>query len=430
MPSYAAVPPQVNFYTGPPTLLRSLVRKEKYIQKDLQILLDAQADSLTSGVPGMDGGEASSDSSRTPTTSTTKIRSHITIPVRQPLRRKLGLRGARIGILEAMRELAAVKSEQGILLEEELGKGEEILKRVEKWEGKRQGLETAIQTIEEGREGAAVARMKLEADAVESEIHGLETRLNELKAKHLHMKSKISEKENAVQSNISSYKASLTIVESEVRQFLAKPPQPSDTTPRNLSNSAFMTLPPKRRTLEMAKDYWITEYENLQRRHEDIEIEREALQEGAVVWHDVIKEVSAFEKQLRTEMNHIEPPGSLEPCPTLGLQETLRSMEATITSMQSKLKLAETNNWNLLVCCIGAELEAFQQGILILNSALGTYQNEVGQASAEAFEAPPAPRPLDLNLGLEELVLKTTRTTDRSESEDDDPDPDFLISRG
>jgi hypothetical protein len=82
-----------------------LERREKAIHNDLQLLLDAQSAGLVQGFGGEGvGKEGSSDAgSSTPTmrSGSRKERGGV-VPVRQPKRRVVGLRGARRGLLGDM----------------------------------------------------------------------------------------------------------------------------------------------------------------------------------------------------------------------------------------------------------------------------------------------------------------------------------------
>jgi hypothetical protein len=55
--------------------------------------------------------------------------------------------------------------------------------------------------------------------------------------------------------------------------------------------------------------------------------------------------------------------------PDNSIKGLISRMDRTMFYIESKLKLAESKNWKLLVCCIGAELEAFKQGREILENA-------------------------------------------------------------
>lgn len=228
----------------------------------------------------------------------------------------------------------------------------------------------------------------------QQEIHELETRLYQLRAKQRHLASEIARVKNSVEAKMSSYQASLSILDKQIQDFLSNPPGARSRHAATSKPSSFMSLPSGRRTLAMARQYWKDEGELLNTTLDRVEFERDALDDGAHVWEDVIAEVGRFETGLRKELRRYDPHSSrLVSNATMfkardaangaenvddgmtsqqqAITTTLMSeMDRTMALLESKLRLAEARNWNLLVCCIGAELEAFQEGKEVIASAL------------------------------------------------------------
>ncbi|KAI9774223.1 MAG: hypothetical protein M1839_001769 [Geoglossum umbratile] len=486
VPSTRNISPTARPYSTRLTPLVALERKEKQLQRDIQTLLDAQGEGLLAGLEGQSRGDGSSEGSSTPTAAS--MGASRIMPIRQPPRKRIGLRAARRGILMAIREYAMVKEDEKELLDAELQSKEGVLGQVETWEKKRKGLNEKIDAIESGDDGKKVGELKDEAKRVQSEIEELETRLFELQNKHRNLLSEASSIENSVQSKLSSYKASLSILDSQVARFLARPTfahqQPSSssatamTSKSLLSNKMnFLSLQPRRRTLEMARDYLQDVRKDLLYQRATAEMERDALEDGAVVWEDVISEVTAFERKLRGEMRGLRSPSAtpaspgsglrspltptqrtntssttiLSPNPPPGLPTLLQTMASTILQLESKFKLAEARDWKLLVCCIGAELEAFREGKAILEDALlqatppdpmrGTEGR--GIISDDGFISQDSGDPLGVmgdhgrehahGHGLTELLAEDEHPSharaERSESEDEGPDPMLLFER-
>ncbi|KAI9815982.1 MAG: hypothetical protein M1827_001974 [Pycnora praestabilis] len=435
--------PSSSTYSAEQTM-SALQRKERQLQQDLQELLDVQSEGLIAGVEGRGLSEdGSSNGSSTPKTSVASVRAKQPIPIRQPKPKKVGLRGARRGILNAMQELAAVKVDEDEVLETEAHKRDEVLRQVKTWEEKREGLEGEIDGITSGEEGTAVQNLSKEANSIRTEITELESRLFEMQAKHRALTIEISEIESSVQSKLSSYKASLSLLESQVRRFLAKPPLTASWS--TSEPSPFFTLPAKRRTLDMASEHWEAERSALQKRRTDFGVERTALEHGTSIWAEVITEVTAFEKRLRQEMQQI---GTIQTdaadafrkgeTAESGMQEILALMDKTIGSLDNKLKLVEARDWKLLVCCIGAELEAFKEGKEVLQDVLNLTSEPTNREPVEGSEAGETSfntAPLDSDMppdhGLRELQDQPDESKgiwERSEDEDDEPDPELLIS--
>ncbi|KAH0559321.1 hypothetical protein GP486_004160 [Trichoglossum hirsutum] len=462
--------PTAGPYSTRLTPFLALGRKEKQLQRDLQTLLDAQGEGLLAGLEGHGRGDGSSEGSSTPTA--TSMGASKVVPIRQPTRKRIGLRAARKGILTAIHEFAAVKESEKELLDADLQSKEEALRQVEAWEKKRQGLGEKINAIKSGDEERRVGELKDEAKRVQSEIEDLESRLLELQVKHRTLTSEASEVENAVQSKLSSYKASLSILDSQVSRFLARPPFARSPASRSSDEVDFLSLQPRRRTLEMAGDYLRAAQNDLNHQRAAAETERDALEDGAVVWEDIINEVTAFERKLRAEMRALRnsrTPGTTTPGrqrttsssfnssgqqphdATEGMQGILRAMDEAILQLESKFKLAEARDWKLLVCCIGAELEAFREGRGILEDALRAtmaapldarrgdmtmmmMEMDHGAATAAATtnldldHVHPGDPLGAVNHGLVELQDDPPGRVERSESEDEGPDPTLLFS--
>ncbi|KAK4139698.1 pyruvate kinase [Dichotomopilus funicola] len=143
----------------------------------------------------------------------------------------------------------------------------------------------------------------------------------------------------------------------------------------------FIKLRPERRTVEMARDWWEGESRLLEKRRQEVEKERAALEEGVAVWKDAVALVSGFETDLRKEID-----GDADETASKGkgregetvseadLTHTMRAqldkMRAVMDGLGERLHVAEEHGWNLLICAIGAELEAFRQAKDMLRDAL------------------------------------------------------------
>lgn len=378
-----------------------LLREEEHLQRNLQALIDAQSEGLLSGVVegasnDGDGEEISTTGSRTPTSASMSIPSNghgrhhaagsqITTPIRQPTRRKIGLHGARRGITRAISDLAVLKAEEGKLLEGELVEKSSELFTVQTLAQKRAGLEGQIRRIEEGEDmSRKISEMQQEEKVLDTEIKELETRLWEMKARHRRMVDEIQGLDNRVQSQLSSYKAALEMAEKEARAFLKRPPARIIGEAGKEERNGIWGLPADRRTLDMAEEHFRDEQQALKERSKAAETERTALEEGVVVWKDVVREVDELEKVLRVEMRLLPPSqlqerdrnddddggGSNNGRAEDGMRSVLRQMQRAKSRLESQLDVAEGRGWKLLVCCIGAELEAVIEGYDVLNSAL------------------------------------------------------------
>ncbi|KAJ8070127.1 hypothetical protein OCU04_000520 [Sclerotinia nivalis] len=383
--------------------LLGLERRERALQAELQMLLDAQGEGLLAGFGGGGGDMGYGSGNSTPTTRSLqrgkdsqggrgKDGAHMqTIPVRQPKKRTIGLKAARKGLLRDMGELADVKGEEGDLLGEEIERREMCIAKTKDWkirieEAKKEiGEFMSVDTTNSGstsldrerdestqgksEEDREIAELRTEERAVANEIRETEDRLLQMKARKNWLGERIKERVNQRESRLSSYRGALKEVESEVQEFLTRPPVMVSISMEN--EEGFMTLPPKRRTLEMAEEWWSKEINSLQERKLEVEKEKEALEDGAKYWEESVGTVMQFEDELRESMK------SGKVSDVDGLRGQIGKMKQVIGKLAETVEVAETKGWNLLVIAIGAELQAFRQGKEILRGALKSMGGEI-----------------------------------------------------
>ncbi|EAU34421.1 conserved hypothetical protein [Aspergillus terreus NIH2624] len=271
----------------------------------------------------------------------------------------------------------------------------------------------------------------------------METRLSQMKARHRHVLEEISQLDNSVESKLSSYKASLSLLKSKIQRFLQSPPV--EPYPVNPEQTAFYSLNPKRRTLDMAKEYWDTEQSDLQRRQEEITAEIQALEEGGGVWKQVVGEISGFEKRLRATMRQsierqsqlLNPDESPHDQAAAGeIRNILEDLSNTTTGVEHHLEIAEAKDWRLLICCIAAELEALREARSLLLDAFGVTEDALfpsekgkapegqrGETQSDPLGVDNPEPPADL---LRDADVHSQGAVSRSD-EDDEPDPAWLL---
>jgi len=403
-------------------------RQTKHIERNLQVLIDAQSEGLLAGLSGPQQND-------TPSLSDSKV----TVPVRQPAPKKIGLRAAREGIFKSIYDLLKLREEERELLGFRDGERKDALIEVDKFSSKKSGLEEAISSIRNNRDSQRSTDLKDEARTLESEIHELETRLYEMKAKHRHVVQEISEIENSVESKLSSYNASLSLVESNIRKYLQNPPlQPLSPT---ADEPTFYSLHPKRRTLDMAREHWAAEQERLHKRQSEVDTEIQALEAGGGVWKQVVTEVTGFEKRLRSEMRRsiqtqsqvLEADGPSGNKVEDGRAQTIiDDLQATTQRIEGQLELAEERDWKLLMCCIGAELEALREAremLLDVFNAQESPENKNPDPNGHGHHDDPPADPLGVDNPEppEDLLRDTGDHRHDTTDEDDEPDPAWLL---
>ena len=454
-------------------------RAANALQRTIQSFLDAQSDGLNASLTGGGTDDASSVGSPTPTPSSATAMPK-TIPVRQPFPKKTSLRSARRGLSKAMGEFAHLKEEELHIITSETSSRRNALKKSRRFLDKRRSLTEQMGSIRGQDSATSALNLRAEADKVQTEIQDLESRLFELRARYRQLTTQADQYANTMDSKLSSYKSSLALVEKDVKEFLRHPPVASSLPHSDniaSDHGDMHALKPERRTLEMAQEQWTAEEELLTNRRADVESEREALHEGSKIWQDATRRITAFEKSLRWALERpISTNGSEDQLsPEDGHSALLTHLNDLIFSLEEDLATAESNSWNLLICCLGAELEALEQGRLMLGGAPEPSVEE--QVNGTGEERKPNPlddgtsSPLDdllngagpgspgggSNQSLEDTlkafgdgtnskgkqpvrededgdpVFATpppqTKTTDpRDESEDDEPGPDFFLS--
>lgn len=481
--------------------LLPLDRAAKSLQDTIQSLLDAQSEGLLAGITSSNGqDDLSSNGSLTPTpsmSSATTTRKPATVPIRQPPKKRISLRGARRGLSRSMYDFVALKQEEGRIVDLQIREREGALDRVESFTTKQGALQSQIASITSESGAQSATSLRTEANELDVEIRVLENKLFEMKARHRHLIDQAQQLESSVQSKLSSYNASLDLIDKDIKRFLARPPilQPSSTSTHSSTDDgtipqSFYSLNPKRRTLDMASEQWRDEREALKRRKEAIQHEQHALEEGGKTWREVVTEIQTFERHLKSQMQSLSLDSISQLDRDEGMTKVLSSMDQTVQLLERRLHEAEAKDWKLLLCCIGAELEAFQEGREILLDASGLAVDEnpapTGLVDIEHNDPPipspespdaaflrqpepesetethpsyspnptypddhrsanvvlPTPQPSrftfpndnaatqNLDPDLPPNLPRTARLDSRSESEDDndDPGPDFLIS--
>jgi hypothetical protein len=430
-------------------------RAARALERNIQAFLDAQSEGLSAGLGSGAQDDFSSNGSLTPTPSTSTLQSLTRpkiIPIRQPQKKRISLTGARKGLAKSIKEFVLVKQEEIKVLNEEEARREQALRSVDHFETKRAGLKDQIAKIQNEAGARHVNNLKAEAENLESEIKRLEDELAEKRARHRHLINQVHQTENSVQSKLSSFEASLKMLDSEIKTFLKSPPieQSLQAGERHtMSAGDFYSLNPKRRTLDLAKDHWIGERAILRDRKQDVAAEIAALKAGSDIWRRIVTEISDFEKWLQKETREFS---TSQPASPVGMSSALVRMDGLIDLLEQQYHFAEENGWNLLLCCIGAELEAFREGKALLLQTLGLVQengdgSSQGTLESELIEyrgANENGRGLSgSNESLRATLLAMDGTNDeppheiislgpgvdsRSESEDEGPGPDFLIS--
>ncbi|KAK3902642.1 hypothetical protein C8A05DRAFT_33649 [Staphylotrichum tortipilum] len=482
----------------PDAVWLNLQHRERALQKDLQHLLDAQSAGLAANLnpdaPPSSAQSVASDASgrstiRSPSTTTSHgdstPRRHVTfdqtpttttlsgtlVPVRQPRPKPLGLRAARTGLARTIALLADLKAEEDAQLATALGARKQALSQLRRWSARRVGIAEELRALEEDGDeplGSELRALEEERDAVRGEIAELEERLVGLRRRGKVLDARVEEVGSRREAGLSGYRGALREVDGKITGLLIRPGvKPLDgeafagvvgegkSERESPGGVEFLRLRPERRTAEMAKDWWEAEVAILEKKKTDVDMEKAALEEGVVVWRGAVKLVSDFEAELRKEMKGNGDAGQKSdsngkgreggktspPSPEQAMFSQLDKMRAVIDGLQERLQIAEEQGWNLLICAISAELEAFRQADSMLRNALRAAGFDVEPADHEQGDiSPPAEASVILRNSSHRLDeaeasgggrlvdLQDGPHVDREAESDNEVPPDLLVS--
>ena len=425
-------------------------RQVKHIQRSLQVLLDAQSDGLLAGLtaPGYDGDLSHADFSRTSSELSSSRRPSLA-SIKQPEKKKIGLRAAREGILKSMHNLLKLRDEEKGVIAAQIDGRKDALMEIGKLGSKRTGLEESISAIQNDSEAQRSTGLREEAHNLEADINELETRLYEMKNRHRRVLNEISQHDNAVEAKLSSYRTALSLVESDIQRYLYRPPL--EPLASIAEDNTFYSLNPSRRTLHMARAHWKSELARLEHKQQEINVEADALDDGIVVWKQAAAAIQGFEKRLRAEMRSFIQTQSqmLQPNSSLSgktkeeqVKAILEDLKQTSRFVEERLDYAQEKDWKLLVCCIGTELEA-------LNEAQGLLYNAFNVSTEKPADHEPERDRVEAEEEGDDSHASNVHDVDNPEppddllkdtdaqsshgheaiyrSEDDEPDPAWLL---
>lgn len=440
------IPPpivQSTYASSPRTTTKSVIiekpnpiqDRQSELEADLQFLLDAQAEGLVRGLEGGLEDDHTSTGSTTPTAQS--MRSTSARRSAKPIRKRPGLRSSRKGIYNAILALSEVKEDELQGIDDDVQDKDKKLEQIEEWEKKKQGLQEATRSVDANEDTVRVQRLRQEADTLQEEISAVELQLADMKARHRKLVRQATAVDNSVQAKLASYNSSLRMLEDDIQKFLSFNPADasSSRTPQN-GKASMWDLPPKRRTLQIARDHWNEEREAVVQQREGVQHEKAALDEGAEIWKDVVSQVSDFERRMRAEMSKqsssLSQNGTTEDSSNTEASSRLRrlldDMSQLTEVLESKFELAKSRNWNLLIAAIGAELDALKQGRQLLRSAVGAPEEPSGELMDASRDRAISSSSAD-EINELDKSFETARRRPSSSHDSDDPDPELLFSR-
>lgn len=357
------------------------------------------------------------------------------IPVRQPMGGKpLGLRSARAGLCKAMAALVELKQEEDAHVDAALSERKKALVHLSRLSVRRSGVNSELHDLEDDEEeplGKEIRELGSKYSSLSHEIKQLEEKLMAMRNQRRFVKEKMEEVQNRRDAGLSGYRGALRDIDAELQSIMMHPPvQPLDpdvfVSPGLADDDAessggieFLGLIPERRTPAMAKSWWENEVEVLNKRRRQISKETEALEQGSALWREVTTLVTSFESSLRhlmkTAASQAAPSAKGKekaPSQETLIRDHLAKMEDVVTELEGCLRKAESEGWNLLVCAVGAELEAFREAQDMLKS----FVDEDNGDNSEP------------NTSQKDESGEPIRDSQTGEESDNDVPPDLLVS--
>ena len=418
-------------------------RRERQMQKALQQLLDAQDYALEKHLANTAPGDDDDGVSQSSGTAVSDARNGHVIPVRQPKKRHLSKREARLGITRCMSQLSDLKNEEEAYIATALAERKAALSRLRNLSTKRNSIVAEMKSIEEDEPFKnEIGKMERKHLAVCEDIQKLEEKLHDLRRTKTRLESKIAEAKSTRDSELSGYKGALGECDKRIGDIMNYPEvsvleveglmsQDADLRAlvgQHISGFEFLSLRPERRTLPMAKDWWEGEIEVLELRKTAVDRERGALDEGTQLWHDMVDRLEAHDRHLSSTfkaMAEYSSPSKKQRhhSPKFDdLGEILKKQYATskdmIHDLEELYEYTEAQGWKLLVTALGAEINYFYG----LKTQLGDTLRVVGWA--DGVVTPPGkltttPTVAGATNTGDDLLGNDYNTLRRSETEED-----------
>ncbi|KAI1500219.1 hypothetical protein F5X99DRAFT_255263 [Biscogniauxia marginata] len=363
---------------------RQIQRRERHLHQELQKLLDAQNAALEREMRDLskdDKRSATPASSSTSTSTQSSKSAGYVMPVRQPKKRPLSKREARVGITRCMSMLSDLKNEEDAYIATALAERKAALSRLRNLSTQKRSITAEMEAIEAERDQPIkneIKTMEQQHRLVVQDIEKCEQRLRELKKEKAMLENKLQETKSIRDSTLSGYQGALKECDRgiydimkwpgvevlEVEDLMSQDQDIKALVDKHISGFQFLSLRPERRTMAMAKDWWEGEVQVLERRKSAVDKERVALEEGSQLWRDTLRLLSAQDAQLSFSMGVIAKYSYRQLTPEFSepgeiLQKQYKLCKTTIKELEDLHGYTEAQGWNLLVAAIGAELNFF-----------------------------------------------------------------------
>ena len=422
-----------------------LSRQQRTIETRLQQLIDEQGEGLLQGL-----GKTPQPSSSvkdvhpvlgrsSPPGRSQQSQSSTSMPSTR--RQLLGLKDSRRGIASSLTELVDLKMKELDFAQRDCDKSTQDLAHLHNISAKEAGLMRQINSIEGQEANSKLQSLRQEECVLGEEIAIHEARLVEMRGRQQLLRHDTRALDNKIQSQLSSYRGALGLAREEIEEYLARAPKSGI---QKQDRKSFWKLPSERRTLEVATENLQHELDKFRTQAKNLHQEKNALELGSSMWQDVVHIITSVEATIREEVERLGiNEGMVETESSANVQrldQLLELLRTAQTQIRSKLDTAQNKGWNLLVCCIGAELQAITDGSAMLHDARIAAQKPLQEYRDHSDSLEDHDEDKDDTLGIMRTQTASTSSPGlmRSRSdlnqaysrEEDGPAPDLLISTG
>ena len=367
----------------------NIVRQERVLQSRIQELLDLQASGLqqagtTSGGAGSHPSDerASRSSVRSrsnPSESSMhsiSLRSSATLNGRTGLGGKRGLHLARMELLKAMYTLSDLAVAKKAVLVETSQSLQGAYKQLLTWQRKLSVADRYLLELKTDYD-AEIHEMGIDRQIkdIDIDIENLEIRLKAAKETRKRLLRKRVEGKSVKEAEAAKWVEVKREVDRDVRGWLRDPNVPSDMLDdkesyRNEHWGKFMKVNPRRRNLEIAFEGLAGAISGMEERTVAAQAEIVECERCVKIWSECLELIMKSEKALKEFLQR-----SVSGKENLGW-EMVELMNETERQLADKLHTCSHEGWNLLVACLGAELEAWREGVEVMEKMVGRGDKE------------------------------------------------------
>lgn len=381
----------------------NIMRQERVLQGRIQELLDLQASGLqqagaTSGGAANhqndESGRRSSARSKSNMSESSmrsvSLQSSTTLNGRATAGGKRALHTARMELLKAMYTLSDLAVAKEVVLAETSQNLTAAHKQLLIWQRKLSVADRNLQDLETGHgvqgNEASIDRQIRDIDL---EIEDLETRLKEAMEKRKGLLRKRVEGRSVKEAEAAKWVEVKREVDIDVGRWLRDPHVPSDMLDdkesyRNERWVEFTRLNSRRRNLEVAIEGLAGAISGIKDRIAGVEAEIEGCERGAKIWSECLELIMKSEKALKEFLQR-----SVSGKENLG-EEMLELIDDTERQLADKLHICSHEGWNLLVACLGAEVEAWREGVEVMGKMMGRNEQATQHARREHLHLEPS----------------------------------------